>query len=53
MTPGIGSDLIGTGRVAAALGLGKDAVEKAVAEARDRRLDAPDIDQIAAEAQDH
>jgi len=26
---------------------------KRVAEARDRRLDAPDIDQIAAETQDH
>ena len=38
---------------AAALGLGEDAVEKAVAEALDRLLDAADVDQVAADAEDH
>ena len=37
----------------AALGLGEDAVEKAVAEPVDGLLDAADVDQVAAEAEDH
>ena len=38
---------------AAALGFGEDAVEKAVAEALDRLFDAADVDQVAADAEDH
>src|SRR5205085_1829643 len=38
---------------AAALGLGEDAVEKALAKALDRLLDPADVDQVAADAEDH
>src|SRR5690242_19257752 len=38
---------------AATLGLGEDAVEKAVAETLDRLFDAADVDQVAADAEDH
>src|ERR1700732_3304937 len=51
--PGVARPRIGAALAATALGLGEDAVEKAVAVARDRRLDPADVDQIAADAEDH
>src|SRR5437762_2011693 len=51
--PGIARPRMGAPLATAPFGLGEDAVEKAVAIARDRRLDAADVDQIAADAQDH
>src|SRR3954453_19540784 len=53
-TAGVAGKLRGPpGRPAAAPGRGEDAVEKAVAKALDRLLDAADVDQIAADAEDH
>src|SRR6202035_5828813 len=44
---------VGAPLATAALVLGEDAVHEAVAKACDRRLNAADIDQIAADAEDH
>src|SRR3569623_3627196 len=50
---GVGLDAVGAPLGLGALGRGEDAVEEAVAVARQRLLDAPRVAQVRAEADDH
>src|SRR4051812_5830194 len=50
---GIAGRAVGAPIAFATLGIGENAVEKAIAEALDRLLDATDIDHVAADAEDH
>src|SRR5215831_223125 len=51
--PGVARRTVGAPVALTALGIGKDAVEKAIAKTLDHLLDSADVDDIAADAEDH